>query len=129
MARACEHVGALRWYDHQHGEIKANPARFGDVVLARKDVAASYHLCVTLDDAYQEINLVTRGQDLMPFTDIHVLLQKLFSLPQPDYHHHKLLCDKNGNRFAKRDKAVTLRHLRQNGHPPEEIKAYVMRHL
>lgn len=123
MEKALRIVGPLLWKDLKRGEIVANPERFGDIVLARKDVPTSYHLSVTVDDALQNISLVTRGEDLIPSTDIHVLLQKLLNLPTPDYCHHKLLCDAEGKKFSKRDEAVTLRSLRNCGKNPEEIKA------
>ncbi len=122
IKKACALTGALHWHDRVHGAIEVRPERFGDVVLARKDIAASYHLCVTLDDASQGVTLVTRGEDLMASTDIHVVLQKLLGLPTPAYHHHPLLLDEQGKRFAKRDKAVTICALRGAGMTPEEVK-------
>lgn len=122
MNRAIEHAGSLSWIDRRRGERAALPARFGDVVLARKDTPTSYHLAVTLDDALQGVTLVTRGEDLAPATDIHRLLQALLDLPTPDYHHHRLLTDDTGTRYAKRDRALTLRALRETGHTPDQIK-------
>jgi len=122
VAKALAQTGALRWHDRARGWIEAAPARFGDVVLARKDVATSYHLSVTVDDALQEVSLVTRGEDLLGVTDIHVLLQKLLGFEVPDYHHHPLLLDENGKRFAKRDKAMTLQSLREAGVSAAQIR-------
>jgi glutamyl-Q tRNA(Asp) synthetase len=99
------------------------PARFGDVVLARKDVPASYHLCVTQDDAEQGVTLVTRGEDLRPATDLHRLLQHLLGWPEPAYAHHALLTGPDGRRLAKRDGAATLRALRESGASPAEARA------
>lgn len=121
MAKACALAGPLVWRDEGKGEIAANPARFGDVVLARKDVPTSYHLSVVVDDALQGITHVTRGVDLFGVTDIHVLLQKLLGLPQPAYSHHPLLLDENGRRFAKRDLAMTLAAMREKGLSAEEV--------
>ncbi len=115
MAAALRHVQALRWYEDGQGWITAEPARFGDVVLARKDVPASYHLCVTHDDALQNVTLVTRGIDLKPLTDVQVLLCSLFHWPIPRYRHHPLLTDKNGRRLAKRGEAEALRTIRAGG--------------
>ncbi len=103
--------------------IICDPARFGDVVLARKDVPASYHLCVAHDDAAQGVTLVTRGIDLLPCTDIHRLLQALLGWPAPRYAHHALLTDADGRRLAKRDTALTLRALREAGRSPAEVRA------
>lgn len=122
MAKACARVGRLVWTDLDQGEIEARPALFGDVVLARKDVPASYHLAVTWDDALQGVTLVTRGTDLFAATHVHRLLQDLLGLPVPLYRHHRLLVDETGRRFAKRDKALTLRSLRQAGRSAEEVR-------
>jgi len=116
-------TGPLKWYDREQGHIMAKPEDFGDVVLARKDVPTSYHLSVTIDDHLQGITLVTRGEDLQRSTDIHRLLQALLGYATPEYHHHRLLKDASGKRFAKRDMAVTLRALRAAGQGPGDIKA------
>jgi glutamyl-Q tRNA(Asp) synthetase len=89
--------------------------------LARKDAPASYHLCVTHDDAVQGVTLVTRGEDLKPATDLHRLLQALMGFPPPRYAHHRLLTDAAGRRLAKRDQAMTLRALREQGVAPQEV--------
>ena len=101
--------------------IGCAPERFGDVVLARKDGPASYHLCVAHDDALQGVTLVTRGVDLQPATDVHRLLQHVMGWPAPSYAHHPLLTGPDGKRLAKRDKAVTLRSLREQGHSPGDV--------
>lgn len=107
---------------HDHGEIYARPDRLGDVVLGRKDVGTSYHLAVTHDDALQGITWVIRGRDLFEATHLHRLLQELMGWPVPDYFHHRLLTDSQGKRFAKRDRAVTLRELREAGETPNSLK-------
>jgi glutamyl-Q tRNA(Asp) synthetase len=122
VAAAVANTGALRWRDRARGEIAADPAAHGDVVLARKDTPTSYHLAVTVDDHLQGVTLVTRGEDLAPATDIHVLLQTLLGFATPDYHHHGLLTDAEGRRFAKRDAALTLRALREAGRSPEDVR-------
>ena len=123
MSRAIEHAGPLTWTDRHHGEHPARPEMFGDVVLARRDIPTSYHLAVTLDDALQGINLVTRGKDLLDATHIHRLLQALLDLPTPDYLHHGLLRGKDGKRLAKRDQSIAIKDLRAAGHSPEEVRA------
>lgn len=122
VARALERTGPLNWSDAARGEIAARPDAHGDVVLARKDVATSYHLSVVVDDAVQGVTLVTRGEDLVPATGIHRLLQELLGLPVPAYHHHKLLGGEDGRRLAKRDRALTLRALRDAGNSPAEVR-------
>jgi glutamyl-Q tRNA(Asp) synthetase len=123
MARACARAGELFWHDEGHGQVRAAPDRFGDVVLARKDVPTSYHLSVVVDDALQGVSLVTRGEDLFAATDVHRLLQALLGLPTPRYRHHALLRDAAGRRYAKRDKPLTLRALRQAGKTPQDVRA------
>ncbi|VAV93652.1 Glutamyl-Q tRNA(Asp) synthetase [hydrothermal vent metagenome] len=104
------------------GTIPARPELLGDVILARKDIATSYHLAVTYDDALQGISHVIRGQDLFASTHIHVLLQALLGLPTPVYQHHGLLLDTSGNRLAKRDGATSLRSLQQAGTSRDEVR-------
>ncbi len=115
VARAMEGVTGLRFFEEARGWIEAEPGRFGDVVLARKDTPTSYHLCVVHDDAAQGVTHVTRGEDLFEATHVQVLLQRLLGLPTPVYAHHRLLMDASGKRLAKRDKAATLRAMREAG--------------
>ena len=121
MARALANAPALSFFEEDEGEIPAHPERFGDAVLARRDAPASYHLCVTLDDAAQGVTLVTRGEDLKQATHLHRLLQHLMGWPTPHYAHHALVTNDSGQRLSKRDGAVTLVALRQSGFTPAEI--------
>ncbi|WP_430424312.1 tRNA glutamyl-Q(34) synthetase GluQRS [Phenylobacterium sp.] len=105
----------LTFTDETEGVVSARPELGGDVVLARKDVGVAYHLAVTVDDALQGITHVIRGVDLFDATHVQRLLQALLSLPTPAYRHHPLLLGPDGKRFAKRDKAETLRSLREHG--------------
>jgi len=123
MGRALLAVGTpLTFEEDGEGTITCRPERFGDIVLARKDTPASYHLCVTHDDAVQGVTLVTRAVDLKPATDVHRLLQTLMGWPAPRYAHHKLLTDAEGRRLAKRDKAATLRDLRAQGCSAAQVR-------
>jgi len=97
----------------------------GDILLARKDFATSYHLSVVLDDAAQGITQVIRGEDLFDATRIHVLLQRLLGLPTPVYHHHRLIRDEKGKRLAKRDDARALSRYRAEGASPDDIRRLV----
>jgi glutamyl-Q tRNA(Asp) synthetase len=115
MPEQVRHDGRLQWYDELAGVQRADPAVFGDVVLARKDAPSSYHLAVTVDDAAQGVTHVVRGRDLFAATHIHRLLQALLGLPTAIYRHHALLTDANGNRLAKRNGAPTLESLRLAG--------------
>ena len=105
----------LWWHDATAGRVRADPARHGDVILARKDAPASYHLAVTVDDAAQGVTDVVRGQDLFAATDVHRLLQALLGLPTPRYHHHPLLVGPDGERLAKRHGSPTLAAMRAAG--------------
>lgn len=126
MAAALATVpGPLSFAEQGRGRLACEPMRFGDIVLARKDTPASYHLCVTHDDALQGITLVTRGEDLLAATDIHRLLQALMGWPEPAYAHHPLLTDSLGRRLAKRDGARSLRDLRAAGLSPAEVLGMV----
>lgn len=121
VEQATREVGSMRWEDVEAGLIEANPKRFGDIVLARKDAPAAYHLAVTVDDADSDVTLVTRGNDLFLATDVQILLQKLLELPQPIYHHHKLMLGQDGRRLAKRDQSKTIKAFREAGESPEEV--------
>jgi glutamyl-Q tRNA(Asp) synthetase len=122
-AEASRRAGRLSWTDRARGAQVARPEIFGDVVLARKEIPASYHLAVAVDDALQGVTLVTRGEDLFAVTHIHRLLQALLGLPTPAYEHHRLVVGADGRRFAKRDKAPTIRALREAGRTPAEVRA------
>jgi glutamyl-Q tRNA(Asp) synthetase len=127
VGAAAQRLPALTFHEDgegpQRGEIAVDPTLFGDVVLARKDTPASYHLAVVVDDAFQDVTLVTRGEDLFPATHIQRVLQTLLDLPVPSYAHHKLILDANGRKFSKRDQSVTLRALREAGGTPEGVRA------
>jgi glutamyl-Q tRNA(Asp) synthetase len=123
MMKAVRELGDLHWTDAAAGEVLAEPDRFGDVVLARKDAPTSYHLAVTVDDAAQGVTDVVRGRDLLPATDVHRLLQELLGLPVPRYHHHALLADEHGRRLAKRNGAPTIADLRASGADPQRLGA------
>ena len=124
MQRALECAGGAEslYYNTPEGRrVQCQPALFGDVVLARRDIPASYHLCVTHDDAKQGITLVTRGEDLRPATDLHCLLQNLMGWPRPHYTFHPLLCGADGRRLSKRDNARSVRAMREAGMCKEEV--------
>jgi glutamyl-Q tRNA(Asp) synthetase len=124
MTAAWTRVGAgLSFHERGEGRVHCRPERFGDVVLGRKEAPASYHLCVTHDDALQGVTLVTRGEDLKAATDVHRVLQTLLGWPEPYYAHHPLLRDPQGRRLAKRDRDTTLRDLRAAGVSPGEVLA------
>lgn len=123
VAAALRLTGPLVWHDRAAGTVVAQPGLLGDVVLARRDVPTSYHLSVTVDDHLQGVTLVTRGVDLFHATHLHRLLQALLGLTVPDYHHHALLTNADGQRLSKRDGATALRALRQAGRSAAEVRA------
>ena len=109
--------------DGERGLIRARPETAGDVVLARKDAGAAYHVAVTHDDALQGVTHVIRGEDLFEAAHIQVLIQTLMGWPTPVYRHHPLLVGGDGRRYAKRDRSVTLGELRAQGLSPETLRA------
>ncbi len=134
LDRARDHLGAAAWEalsfveegrgpGDEHGRIRARPETAGDVVVARKDAGAAYHVAVTHDDALQGVSHVVRGEDLFEATHIQVLLQALMGWPTPVYRHHRLLTGAGGRRFAKRDGSATLAQLRAGGLTAEALRA------
>ncbi|WP_313808973.1 tRNA glutamyl-Q(34) synthetase GluQRS [Sphingobium sp.] len=129
MARSAVRAGPLTWqalpFPWEDGaamdRVRANPIQAGDVVLARKDAPASYHLSCTLDDAAMGVTHVLRGDDLIGPTDIHRLIQALLDLPSPIYLHHPLLTGPDGRRLAKRDGSIALADLRAEGADPRRL--------
>jgi glutamyl-Q tRNA(Asp) synthetase len=121
IAAALARTGPLTWQETgagpagETGLVKADPSAWGDVILARKEIPTSYHLAVVVDDAAQGITDVVRGRDLLHATSVHRLLQALLGLPQPCYHHHRLILDSEGRKLSKSTSANGLRALRANG--------------
>ena len=126
MAAAVTEAGPLSWQEESEGRsVAAEPAAWGDVVIARKEVPTSYHLSVTVDDAMQGISHVVRGRDLYHATSVHVLLQRLLGLPVPRYHHHRLITDAGGRKLSKSDRDTALASLRADGRTPDDIRRLV----
>ncbi|WP_029058096.1 tRNA glutamyl-Q(34) synthetase GluQRS [Stappia stellulata] len=111
--------------EKQAATIAADPARWGDVVLARKDTPTSYHLSVVVDDALQGVTHVVRGRDLYEATAVHRLLQVLLGLPQPAYHHHRLILDETGRKLSKSQGDTALSALREAGETPADIRCRI----
>ncbi|MEZ5791223.1 MAG: tRNA glutamyl-Q(34) synthetase GluQRS [Nitratireductor sp.] len=109
----------------EHGQVPANPRQWGDFILGRRDAPASYHLACVLDDALQGVTHVVRGQDLFHATSAHRLLQALFGLPEPQYHHHALLLDSQGRKLSKSIESTALRHLRETGATRDDIRRMI----
>ena len=124
-ARAAEQAGPYSFVDETRGRIEGQPLLMGDFVIARKDTPTSYHLAVTVDDHLPGVTFVTRGEDLLPSTHVHGLLQKLLGYAAPQYAHHRLLTDSDGRRFAKRDRDLTIRALREAGKTPADVFALI----
>jgi glutamyl-Q tRNA(Asp) synthetase len=128
---ALARIGALHWTETgsgpkgESGSLAAEPQMWGDVVLGRKEVPTSYHLAVVIDDALCGVTDVVRGQDLFWATGIHRLLQALLGLPEPAYHHHRLILDAGGRKLSKSTLATSLRDLRAGGATPTDIRRIV----
>lgn len=122
MQRVQDLIGCPTWHDMRRGTQRCVPTDYGDVVLARKDFPASYHLAVVVDDAAQGVTHVTRGEDLFESTHIHRALQAVLGLPVPLYCHHSLLRDNEGKRLAKRDGARSIASLREAGYTPQQVR-------
>ncbi len=132
MGKALERIpGRLFWEetgsgpDGQNGHILCDPNAWGDVILGRKEIPASYHLSVVIDDALQGITQVVRGRDLYHATSVHRLLQELLGLAAPSYHHHQLILAADGRKLSKSDGDTSLRALRQTGATPNDIRRMV----
>jgi len=123
VTEAARRAGRLTWLDADAGEVNAQPERLGDVVIARKDAPAAYHLAVVVDDDWQGVADVVRGCDLFDSTHIHRLIQHILNIRPPAYHHHKLIVDAAGIRLAKRKNAPTLAAMRADGADPVQIVA------
>jgi glutamyl-Q tRNA(Asp) synthetase len=124
MDHALEHIGEPLFWTELAGEeraVEAAPRVWGDVIIARKDMPTSYHLSVVIDDALQGITHVVRGKDLFPATSVHRLLQRLFDIEPPVYHHHALILDHDGEKLSKSRKDTALRSLRKQGRTRQEI--------
>jgi glutamyl-Q tRNA(Asp) synthetase len=122
VAAALTQTDPLTWHDCRAGAVRATPALEGDPVIARRDTPTSYHLSVTVDDHLQGVTLVTRGEDLFAATHVHRLLQALLGYETPDYCHHRLLTGTDGVRFSKRDGALAIRSLREQGKTAEQVR-------
>ena len=108
------------------GQITADPAAWGDVVLSRSDAPSSYHLAVTMDDALQGVTHVVRGRDLYHATAVHRLLQRLLDLPQPVYHHHRLIPGPDGRKLSKSNKDTGIAAFREAGKTPDDVRALIL---
>ncbi|MBM3550662.1 MAG: tRNA glutamyl-Q(34) synthetase GluQRS [Alphaproteobacteria bacterium] len=123
MRKAAALAGqGLSWREFGLGGVAADPAAWGDVVLARKDTPASYHIAVVVDDALQGVTDVVRGKDLFAATSLHRLLQCLLELPAPDYRHHDLVLDETGEKLSKSLASIALRALRAQGWTPADVR-------
>ena len=131
MRSAAAQAGSLVWRETGAGPggetdlVTADPTAWGDVILARRDLPTSYHLAVTLDDALQRVTDVVRGRDLFWATSVHRLLQRLLKLPEPRYHHHRLILDAGGRKLSKSTRSTALRVLRADGESVGAVRRLV----
>jgi glutamyl-Q tRNA(Asp) synthetase len=103
--------------------VSAEPSAWGDAVLKRKELPASYHIAVVVDDAFQGVSHVVRGRDLYHATSLHRLLQQLLSLPAPRYLHHRLIADGEGEKLSKSRGSPSLADLRAAGVGAQDVVA------
>lgn len=122
-------TGDLTFTDLIHGEIKVIHDILGDTVLARRDIGSSYHIASVVDDAFQEITHVTRGDDLLESTHLHRILQRLLNFPEPTYMHHPLILDDQNERLAKRSNSISVKELREQGQSLESLNAMIQEQL
>ena len=131
IEKAMEWTGPLHWTETgagpsgESGEVVAEPAVWGNVIVARKETPTSYHLSVIIDDALQGVTNVVRGQDLFWSTSVHRLLQSLLGHPTPSYHHHRLILDADGRKLSKSTQATGLRELRAQGATAQDVRRIV----
>jgi glutamyl-Q tRNA(Asp) synthetase len=129
MTKALSGVGSLSWTSvdpsgiEPSASLPADPAAWGDVVLARKEIPASYHIAVVVDDAFQSVTDIVRGKDLEAATSVHRLLQTLLGLPEPRYLHHRLILDEKGEKLSKSRGSETIRARREAGETPQQLIA------
>lgn len=119
-------AGAVSFTDLLHGRITVDPSLVsGDFALRRSDGVHAYQLAVVVDDAAMGINLVVRGDDLLPSTPAQVALFKLIGHTPPDFLHVPLLVDRQGVRLSKRHGSLELARLREAGARPEAVVGYL----
>jgi glutamyl-Q tRNA(Asp) synthetase len=132
MSKAVAEVGAPLTYQefhegHEGMVVAADPARWGDAMVGRRDVPASYHIACAMDDHAQGVTDVVRGADLEAATSLHRILQELLDLRAPVYRHHRLVMDEQGRKLSKSRLAISLRELRAQGAKPESLRARLAR--
>ena len=132
IAAASEHVpGEIRWDETgagplgETGSIAARPSEWGDILLAGRDIPASYHLASVVDDAFQGVTHVVRGRDLFHATSVHRLLQEILGYRAPSYHHHDLVLDDGGEKLSKSRNDTSLADLRTAGLTPVDIRSMI----
>jgi glutamyl-Q tRNA(Asp) synthetase len=113
--KALQLAGFPSWTEADGERFDSKSEDFDDVILARKDAPAAYHLACVVDDAESGVTTVVRGADLRSSTPVQRLLQQLLDLAGPTYLHHPLVTHEDGRRLAKRDLAPTLAAMRESG--------------
>ena len=124
--RAADLAGDRCGQNGETGRITADPAAWGDVILSRSDAPSSYHLAVTMDDALQGVTHVVRGCDLYHATSVHRLLQRLLGLPEPVYHHHRLILGPDGRKLSKSNRDTGIAAFRDAGKTPDDVRAVIL---
>lgn len=120
---AAQSQSVIAFDDLFQGNCSSNLAlNSGDFVIKRADGVFAYQLAVAVDDAWQGVDQVVRGYDLLSSTPRQLYIQSLLGLHHPDYGHVPLLVDEEGRRLAKRNRSTSLEHLLEERKlPPEAV--------
>jgi len=111
--------GAVQVTDELAGPVSLTPSQsLGDFPITSRDGQVAYHLAVVLDDAYQGVTEVLRGDDLLDSCGPQALIQEALGLPRPAWIHVPLVHGEDGQRLAKRSDGLSLRTLREAGVAP-----------
>ncbi len=141
-----EQAGEIGFSDLHYDPYKLDVSRdVGDVVLKRVDGIYAYHLAVVIDDAWQQVDHIVRGADLLEVTCLHLYLYRLLDLQPPQYLHIPLMKNAEGKKLSKqtgaegldikRASALLLEALAFLGQPldpalteakPDEVLAYAI---
>lgn len=106
---------------HTEAYLDESGLPFSDEILARKDIGTSYHVACCHDDAAQGITHVVRGKDIEPLTEFQNLLQRLMDWPVPEYYHHDLRLNDDGDKLSKRNHDTSIRSLREEGYTAKQV--------
>lgn len=115
----------IRFFDIWHGDVSQKPSeQCGDFILKDRNGCFSYQFATVVDDIDQNVNLVIRGNDILPSTGRQLLLRKtLGNTDHPIYLHHPLIfCEtQKDKKLSKRDFSTAIKSMREQGMTKEEV--------